>query len=82
MLHRWDDERYDTEKKGTIRIAFPSAFGVASHVYFNKWKPIDASELILNASTMGNAPDESKLKKGVRKLLVFLHPDKLPRDLI
>ena len=31
---------------------------------------------------MGDAPDESKLKKGVRKLLVFLHPDKVPRDLI
>ena len=40
MLHRWDDERYDTEKKGTIRIAFPSAFGVASYVNFNNGNPL------------------------------------------
>lgn len=65
----------------TIQIAFPPAFGVSTHVYFDKWKPIDSSDLILNASTMGNAPDENKLKKAVRKLRVFLHPDKLPRDL-
>ena len=65
----------------SIHIAFPPAFGVASHAYFSKWKTIPPSDLILNASTMGNAPDESKLKKGVRKLRVFLHPDKLPRDL-
>eukprot|EP00975_Prorocentrum_lima_P070415 12931840-Prorocentrum_lima.AAC.1 len=30
---------------------------------------------------MGNHPDETKLKKAVRKVRVFLHPDKLPRDL-
>jgi len=29
---------------------------------------------------MGNSPDENKLKKAVRKLRVFLHPDRLPRD--
>jgi len=29
---------------------------------------------------MGNSPDQSKLKKAVRKLRVFLHPDRLPRD--
>jgi len=65
----------------SIHIAFPPAFGVASHAYFSKWKAIAPSDLIMNLSTMGNAPDESKLKKGVRKLRVFLHPDKLPRDL-
>jgi len=27
-----------------------------------------------------NVPEETKLKKGVRKLRVFLHPDRLPKD--
>jgi hypothetical protein len=32
------------------------------------------------SAAMGNAIDESKLKKAVRKLRVFLHPDRLPKD--
>ena len=58
----------------------PPAFGVAAHAYFAKFTPITRNELIVSAA-MGNHPDENKLKKAVRKVRVFLHPDKLPRDL-
>mmetsp|Transcript_35308 Transcript_35308/g.74489 ORF Transcript_35308/g.74489 Transcript_35308/m.74489 type:complete len:248 (-) Transcript_35308:379-1122(-) len=64
----------------TIHTAMPPAFGVASHAYFSKFTPISQTELVLSAA-MGNRPDETKLKKAVRKVRVFLHPDKLPRDL-
>jgi len=60
----------------TIHTAMPPAFGVASHAYFSKFTPIAQTELIVSAHA-----DETKLKKAVRKVRVFLHPDKLPRDL-
>jgi hypothetical protein len=61
----------------TIHKVFPPALGVATHDYFTKWKPIDHNGLLA-----GNGmPDEDKLKKAVRKVRFFLHPDKLPKDL-
>jgi len=64
----------------TIHTAMPPAYGVPAHEYFTKFTPITRDEIVLGAS-MGNSPDENKLKKAVRKVRVFLHPDKLPRDL-
>ena len=64
----------------SIHTAMPPAFGVPGHSYFSKFTPIPHSDLVLSAA-MGNHPDENKLKKAVRKVRVFLHPDKLPRDL-
>mmetsp|Transcript_7782 Transcript_7782/g.8488 ORF Transcript_7782/g.8488 Transcript_7782/m.8488 type:complete len:147 (-) Transcript_7782:109-549(-) len=64
----------------SIHTVFPPAFGVTGHEYFKKWKPITRESLVLSAA-MGNSPDEEKLKKAVRKLRFFLHPDKTPRDL-
>ena len=64
----------------TIHTAMPPAFGVATHAYFAKFAPILRTELVVS-SAMGNHPDETKMKKAVRKVRVFLHPDKLPRDL-
>jgi len=64
----------------SIHTAMPPAFGVATHAYFAKFTPIAPTELVVSAA-MGNHPDETKLKKAVRKVRVFLHPDKLPRDL-
>lgn len=58
----------------------PPAYGVPTHDYFSKFTPITRHE-ILSTDGMGNHPDETKLKKAVRKVRVFLHPDKLPRDL-
>ena len=58
----------------------PPAYGVAAHAYFAKFTPITQNELVVSAA-MGRHPDENKLKKAVRKVRVFLHPDKLPRDL-
>lgn len=60
----------------------PPAFGVTSHAYFSKFTPIAQAELLVQSAAMGGShPDETKLKKAVRKVRVFLHPDKLPRDL-
>ncbi|KAL7471951.1 hypothetical protein ACHAXS_012267 [Conticribra weissflogii] len=64
----------------TIHTAMPPAYGVPAHEYFSKFTPITRNEIVLSAA-MGNSPDENKLKKAVRKVRVFLHPDKLPRDL-
>lgn len=64
----------------TIHTAMPPAYGVPTHDYFSKFTPITRHE-ILSTDGMGNHPDETKLKKAVRKVRVFLHPDKLPRDL-
>mmetsp|Transcript_425 Transcript_425/g.607 ORF Transcript_425/g.607 Transcript_425/m.607 type:complete len:695 (-) Transcript_425:1931-4015(-) len=61
-----------------IHSVFPPAFGVAGHDYFKKWKALAKEDL----TPVGSAsPDQEKLKKAVRKLRFFLHPDKLPRDL-
>ena len=65
----------------TIHTCFPPAFNVQSHDYFKKWKPISPNDIVLNKSVMGNSPDEEKLKKAVRKIRFFLHPDRLPKDL-
>ncbi|VEU44208.1 unnamed protein product [Pseudo-nitzschia multistriata] len=54
----------------SIHTVFPPAFGMAAHEYFRGWKPVAASEV-----------EEPKLKKTVRKIRFFLHPDKLPHDL-
>jgi len=61
----------------TIHNVFPPAFGIVEHEYFKKWKPIAQQDLV----PIGAAPDKEKLKKAVRKLRFFLHPDKLPNDL-
>ena len=63
----------------TIHTALPGAYGVPTHEYFSKFTPITRHEI--SNPSMGNHPDETKLKKAVRKVRVFLHPDKLPRDL-
>lgn len=60
----------------SIHSVFPPSFGVASHEYFSGWKAIDRSELVTNGIL-----DEAKLKKSVRRVRFFLHPDKLPHDL-
>lgn len=62
----------------SIQTVCPPFAGIATHEYFSKWKAINHQELLLG-SAMGGA-DEAKLKKAVRKLRVFLHPDRLPRE--
>lgn len=59
-----------------IHTVYPPALGLPSHDYFQGWTPIVWSELATNS-----AWDPVKLKKAVRKVRFFLHPDKLPRDL-
>ena len=61
----------------SIHTVFPPALGVPGHEYFTKWTPFTRNELVDD----NGRPDDGKLKKAVRKLRFFLHPDKLPRDL-
>ncbi|KAG7354513.1 hypothetical protein IV203_003869 [Nitzschia inconspicua] len=61
----------------TIHSIFPPALGVPGHPYFQKWKPLQRNDIV-GASGL---PDDEKLKKSVRKIRFFLHPDKLPNDL-
>ncbi|KAG7351870.1 hypothetical protein IV203_007918 [Nitzschia inconspicua] len=61
----------------TIHKVFPPALGVSGHDYFQKWEPITQADIV-GASGL---PEDEKLKKSVRKLRFFLHPDKLPHDL-
>lgn len=58
-----------------IHYVYPPALGLAPHSYFQGWTPIVWTELVTNG-----AWDPAKLKKAVRKVRFFLHPDKLPRD--
>jgi len=62
----------------SIQTVFPPFTGVATNEYFEKWKAINHQDLLIGV-TMGGA-DETKLIKAVRKLRVFLHPDRLPRE--
>jgi hypothetical protein len=61
----------------SIDGVFPPSFGVPSHEYFQGWKPISRSELVSSTGAL----EETKLKKSVRNVRFFLHPDKLPHDL-
>jgi hypothetical protein len=61
----------------TIQTVFPPALGVPAHDYFRKWKAVTRESVLSDAGII----DEEKVKKAVRKLRFFLHPDKLPKDL-
>eukprot|EP00548_Thalassiothrix_antarctica_P011049 CAMPEP_0194163140 /NCGR_PEP_ID=MMETSP0152-20130528/79878_1 /TAXON_ID=1049557 /ORGANISM="Thalassiothrix antarctica, Strain L6-D1" /LENGTH=608 /DNA_ID=CAMNT_0038873101 /DNA_START=523 /DNA_END=2347 /DNA_ORIENTATION=+ len=60
-----------------IHTVYPPAFGVSSHPYFAKWTIIHSADL----SNKQSGLEEEKLKKAVRKVRLFLHPDRLPHDL-
>uniref|UniRef100_A0A7S4HHV8 J domain-containing protein n=1 Tax=Odontella aurita TaxID=265563 RepID=A0A7S4HHV8_9STRA len=61
----------------SVHTVCPPSFGVPAHSYFSGWKPIPRTELCAPDGTL----DDEKIKKAVRKVRFFLHPDKLPRDL-
>jgi hypothetical protein len=57
----------------TVHTTFPPAFGgVLPHAYFQKWKRLSPDALQQRTKPV--------IKRAVRKLKFFLHPDKLPRD--
>jgi len=59
---------------GTTHCALPPAFcGVPPHDYFAKWIPLSSETLASGGEVV--------LKRAVRKIKFFLHPDKLPKDL-
>jgi hypothetical protein len=60
----------------SIHTVFPPKFGVPGHEHFTKWSAVTIEEVCQGPGR----PDDEKLKKVVRKLRFFLHPDKLPRD--
>lgn len=57
----------------SVQGTFPPAHGVKPHDYFGKWKPFAPSAFVTG--------DAAVLKRAMRKMKFFLHPDKLPRDL-
>lgn len=67
-----------------IHTVFPPCFGVVAHEYFAGFEPISWPDLVLPTTTnqaQVSSWDPSKVKKAVRTIRFFLHPDKLPRDL-
>mmetsp|Transcript_2905 Transcript_2905/g.4143 ORF Transcript_2905/g.4143 Transcript_2905/m.4143 type:complete len:134 (-) Transcript_2905:169-570(-) len=58
---------------GTVHQTFLTSFGIEPHEYFHKWKPFSLDAL--------SSRQEAVLKRAVRKMKVFLHPDRLPKDL-
>jgi len=62
----------------TIHTVFPPHCGVPGHAHFAKWNTIALQDVY---DPSNSRPDDEKLKKCVRKLRFFLHPDKLPKDL-
>lgn len=60
----------------TISQTFPPSYGIPTHIYFNKWKPISIDAL--SGATAHSQPNV--VKRAVRKLKFFFHPDKLPKD--
>jgi hypothetical protein len=66
----------------TIQNVYPPFSGVPAHSYFDGWKAVKAADFIRYDGDNGIAEllDFDKVKKAVRRVRVFLHPDKLPRD--
>jgi len=60
----------------SFHTILPPAFGATPNDYYKKWKAVNPPDI-----TSGMGLDDNKLKKAVRKVKFFLHPDKLPRDL-
>ena len=65
----------------SIQTVFPPFAGVPAHSYFDGWKVLTPNDfLCYGADSLLPTLDTDKLKKAVRKIRFFLHPDKLPRD--
>eukprot|EP00571_Detonula_confervacea_P017836 CAMPEP_0172299274 /NCGR_PEP_ID=MMETSP1058-20130122/1631_1 /TAXON_ID=83371 /ORGANISM="Detonula confervacea, Strain CCMP 353" /LENGTH=1098 /DNA_ID=CAMNT_0013008681 /DNA_START=29 /DNA_END=3325 /DNA_ORIENTATION=- len=54
----------------------PTNTKVESHDYFNKWNPISEEAFSENGDEL-----MALLKRAMRKAKLFIHPDKLPKDL-
>lgn len=66
----------------SIHTVYPPAFGVSAHAYFEGWSPIVTQDLrSSNTGAATSSWDAGRLKKAVRRVRFFLHPDKLPKDL-
>jgi len=63
----------------SIHQVLPPAFGLPSHEYFSKFKPFVKQDIQISDVMTGVS--EEKLKKAVRRVRVFLHPDRLPKEL-
>jgi hypothetical protein len=61
----------------SVHQVFPPKYQMPLHDYFGKWTPLAVKDLWPDGSRL----DESALKKALRKVRVFLHPDRLPNDL-
>ena len=60
----------------SVHTVLPPKFGVPSHDYFGKWTAVAVNDLWPDGARL----DQNALKKTLRKVRVFLHPDRLPGD--
>lgn len=66
----------------SIQTVFPPFGGVPAHTYFDGWQVLSPNDfLCYGEDSLLPTLDTDKLKKAVRKIRFFLHPDKLPRDM-
>ncbi|KAL3935744.1 MAG: hypothetical protein SGBAC_008807 [Bacillariaceae sp.] len=66
----------------SIHTVFPPFAGVPAHSYFDGWKVLSPNDFLsYGEDSLLPTLDTDKLKKAVRKIRFFLHPDKLPRDM-
>ena len=86
ILQRWSHKPPDHERwhhsLQELLVTVPNTFPpknpqVEDHVYFSKWKKVDREAF---EDVSGEELNEL-LKRAVRKARLFLHPDKLPKDL-
>eukprot|EP00980_Cylindrotheca_fusiformis_P012842 scaffold3170_cov128-Cylindrotheca_fusiformis.AAC.2 len=64
----------------TIQNVYPPFANVPSHSYFEGWEPVNTADFITYGEHGMAELDFASVKKAVRKVRVFLHPDKLPKD--
>lgn len=60
----------------SVQNVLPPKLGVPSHDYFSKWTALAITDLWPDGARL----DQNALKKSLRKIRVFLHPDRLPGD--
>jgi hypothetical protein len=64
----------------TIQNVYPPFSGVSAHSYFDGWQAVNTADFIRYGENGIAELDVDNVKKAVRRVRIFLHPDKLPRD--
>jgi len=84
VLRSWSHQPPNFEKLHPLHhllVTLPTTFPpvnerVEPHEYFSKWTPISGEVFLESGDEL-----DGLLKRATRKVKIFLHPDKLPKDL-